>query len=380
MLEAYRLSARQRAPRRRHNGSAGAPAPVAAAGSGAGGSVASAAGHTGAAGSQASAGAAAPAGSDGQVGVGDLAHPVQGPAPSDAAKVGGAAFSLVKNWDFGSDGTVRNIDQLSAEFQYHDHWNTIANGNNYGSVIVAPNAATAIGASGLGLPSDMQPVEDPARPYREFTASSIKTYVRPLSSSAASVSVSAHNTGCGSLTAKWQLANGGALLKHDVLWETRARMPVPVAAYWFALWTAGTQWDRGAEMDVLESFGTPNIHVDAFHSDSVGGSNIIDYASWPNGLTAAGVPTSDRALTQWHTWTWIYLRDDTYKVYYDGYMVQHGTLHWTLGGTANGQPIDMHFLMDLSWGHTQIADVNITLPASAFPLTYEIDYSRVYMR
>jgi hypothetical protein len=265
MLEAYRLSARQRAPRRRHNGSAGAPAPVAAAGSGAGGSVASAAGHTGAAGSQASAGAPAPAGSDGQVGVGDLAHPVQGPAPSDAAKVGGAAFSLVKNWDFGSDGTVRNIDQLSAEFQYHDHWNTIANGNNYGSVIVAPNAATAIGASGLGLPSDMQPVEDPARPYREFTASSIKTYVRPLSSSAASVSVSAHNTGCGSLTAKWQLANGGALLKHDVLWETRARMPVPVAAYWFALWTAGTQWDRGAEMDVLESFGTPNIHVDAFH-------------------------------------------------------------------------------------------------------------------
>jgi hypothetical protein len=40
----------------------------------------------------------------------------------------------------------------------------------------------------------------------------------------------------------------------------------------------------------------------------------------------------------------------------------------------------MRFLFDFSWGHTQVSDVNIELPASMFPLTYEIDYSRVYLR
>jgi hypothetical protein len=37
----------------------------------------------------------------------------------------------------------------------------------------------------------------------------------------------------------------------------------------------------------------------------------------------------------------------------------------------------MSFLFDFSRGHTQIADVDISLPASMFPITYEIDYSRV---
>jgi hypothetical protein len=34
----------------------------------------------------------------------------------------------------------------------------------------------------------------------------------------------------------------------------------------------------------------------------------------------------------------------------------------------------------LSWGHTQISAVNIERPATDFPLEYEIDYSRVYLR
>jgi hypothetical protein len=66
--------------------------------------------------------------------------------------------------------------------------------------------------------------------------------------------------------------------------------------------------------------------------------------------------------------------------YYDGYVAQTGTIHWTLGGTSGGQNINMSSLFDFSWGHTQIADVNISLPASMFPITYEIDYSRVYLR
>jgi hypothetical protein len=310
---------------------------------------------------------------DQTIGNGDITAPARGPGPSEAGKIGGANWLLVKNWDFGSDGTIRDIASLSNEFQYHDQFNTIGNGSNYGAVMVAPSAATAIQG---------QPIEDPARPYRELGKDSLKTYVRPLMASQTNVSASAHNAGCGSIVAKWRLPSGGALLGKDLLWETRARMPVPAAAYWFAIWTAGNKWNKGAEMDVLESFGTPNIYPppSAFHVNSVGGSDQIDYGSWPSALGKAGVPMSARDLREWHTWTWLYRSDDSFVVYYDGYIVQTGKLHWTLGGGGSGEHIDMSFLIDLGWGHTQIQDVNITLPASNFPLTYELDYSRVYLR
>ena len=310
---------------------------------------------------------------DQTVGSGDINSPAKGPAPSEAMKVGGASWVLVKNWDFGTAGTIRDIGALSAEFQYHDQFNTIGNGSNYGAVMVAPNAQTAI---------QNQPVEDPARPYRELTSETLKTYVRPLSPSQTNVTVTKHDAGCGSVVAKWTLPGGGQLLGKDLLWETRARMPVPAAAYWFAIWTAGNKWNKGAEMDVLESFGTPNIYPPpaAFHVNSVGGSDQIVYDSWPSALTKAGVPMAARDLREWHTWTWLYRKDDTYVVYYDGYVVQSGKIHWTNGGGASGEKIDMWFLIDLGWGHTQISDVNITLPASSFPITYELDYSRVYLR
>jgi len=305
-----------------------------------------------------------------------------GPAPIEFSKVGGSAFTLVKNWNFGSNGTVKNTNDLITEFNFHDQWGTIANGSNYGAVTVAPNSATAVGAGGLGLPNDRQPVEDPSRPYREFTGDSMKAYVRPLSASQSSVSATAHNAGNGSITAKWTLPSGGAGLKRDLLWETRVRIPVPQKAFWFALWTAGTKWDHGAEMDVVESFGTPNIGdgAHAFHVNSVGGTDKYAYRAWPDELNNIGVPTAARDLSQWHTFTWVYLKDDTYKVYYDGYLVQQGVLHWTLTGAVGAENVDMSFLFDFGWGHTQVSDVNVTLPSSAFPLTYEIDYSRVYMR
>lgn len=128
------------------------------------------------------------------------------------------------------------------------------------------------------------------------------------------------------------------------------------------------------------SFGTPNIDFDAFHSDAVGGTNEIEYKSWSKALDQVGVPDDKRQLSDWHTWTWVYNRDDTYQVYYDGHRVQQGVIHWTDGGHKDGNPIDMRFLFDFSWGHTQVNEVNMELPASNFPLTYEIDYSRVYLR
>lgn len=307
------------------------------------------------------------------VGSGSIDSPAAGPAPTEAGRIGGAAFTLVKNWNFGAKGTIRNITDLSAEFMYHDQFGTIGNGSNYGAITVAPSAATAISG---------QPVEDPSRPYREFTDDVMQAYVRPLSTTQSTVSASSHNAGNGSVTAKWTLPSGGQLLGKDLLWETRARMPVAAAAYWFAIWTAGNKWDKGAEMDVLESFGTPNIYPPptAFHVNSVGGTDSVDYSSWPNGLSKAGVPTNQRDLREWHTWTWLYRKDDTYVVYYDGIVVQSGSLHWTLGGTTSGENINMSFLFDFGWGHTKVADVNISLPADTFGITYEVDYSRVYLR
>jgi hypothetical protein len=315
-----------------------------------------------------------------RVGSGELAQPLMGPGPLEAAKLSGSPYALVKNWDFGKDGTIRNQSDLIEEFEFHDHWKTIANGTNYGAVTVAPDATTAIGAQGLGLKDEKQPFEDPARPTREWTGDSMLMHVRPLSAAQATVSADRHDAGNGSFMAKWQLPKGGSLLGHDLVWETRVRMPKPVAGYWFALWAAGTKWDKGAEMDVLESFGTPNISADAFHADSVGGSNLIEYKSWPEALDKVGVPDKDRELFDWHTWTWVYLRDDSYEIYYDGHRVQHGVIHWTHRAEAGAEPVEMRFLFDFSWGHTQVDDVDIELPASSFPLTYEIDYSRVDLR
>jgi len=289
----------------------------------------------------------------------------------EADKIPGAPFKLVKNWDFGAGGNVRNTAELSAEFDYHDHWGSTANGTNYGAVTVAPNAETAIPG---------QPIEDPARPTREFTRDSMLAHVRPLSSSQSTVSASRHDAGNGSITAKWKLPGGGKLLGQDVVWETRVRMPKQAPGYWYALWTSGKKWQKGAEMDVLESFGAPHTPGNSFHADSVGGTNQIDYKSWPDALDDVGVPDDNRALSEYHVWTWVYLKDDTYEIFYDGVLVQHGVMHWTYAGAEGGEPVEMYFLYDFSWGHTQVNDVNIELPAASFGVTYEIDYSRVYTR
>ena len=316
-----------------------------------------------------------------RVGVGDLEHPVTGPEPREAAKLKGAPYKLIKNWDFGKNGTIRSIKDLDSEFMYHDHFGTVANGTNYGAVTVASSEQTAIaGAAGLGLPNDRQPVEDPARPFREWTNDSLLAHVRPLSANQTTVSAARHDVGNGSFTAKWNLPKGGKLSGHDMVWETRVRMPKAVLGYWYSVWAAGKKWNKGAEMDVFESFGTQWVLGDAWHADSVGGTNTIDYTNWQNALDGLGIKKDSRVMNEWHTWTWVYLKDDTYEIYFDGKVVQHGSIPWTNGATPDGEPVDVSFLFDFSWGHTQVSEVNIELPASAFPLTYEIDYSRVYMR
>jgi hypothetical protein len=56
-------------------------------------------------------------------------------------------------------------------------------------------------------------------------------------------------------------------------------------------------------------------------------------------------------------------------------------MNWTNGASAGGQPIDFRFLFDAGWGHTQVASVNHSMPASELAgKFYGFDYSRVYER
>jgi hypothetical protein len=263
---------------------------------------------------------------------------------------------------------------MNREFLYHDQFNTIGNGTNYGAITLAPDQADAIAN---------QPVQDANHPVRTFTGDSLQTFLVPLNG-AQTVSPTAHNVGNGSFQPKFTLPAGGSRLGHDILWETRVKYVTP-RYFWFALWNSGNQWDGGAEFDVVESFGYDNgggnTNFDGrfWHADPVGGSATTNYSNWANGMASHGITSYD--ATQYHTWSLLYKTDNTYTFYVDGTAVQTGTMQWTLGGGANGTPIDFHFLFDASWGHTQVASVNHDLPASQLTGTrYEFDWSHIYER
>ena len=307
------------------------------------------------------------------IGGGTFGNPAVGPRPTSAAF--GTGFTLMKNWDFGSNGTIRDIADMNREFVYHDQFGTIGNGDNYGAIMLAPDAATAVPG---------QPVESPDSRVRQFTTDSIKTTLVPLNG-ATTVSPPEHNVGCGSFMPKWFLPNGGSLLGRDILWETRVRYVVP-KYHWFALWNSGNRWSHGAEFDVVESFGFDNgsngTNFDArlWHSDPVGGTRTTDYTTnWGTAMGSHGITRFDP--TQYHVWSLLYRTNNTYSFYMDGIEVQTGAMNWTEGGTAGGRPIDFRFLFDAGWGHTTVASVNHSMPAAELAGTfYEFDYTRVYER
>jgi hypothetical protein len=314
------------------------------------------------------------------LGGGTVFNPAQGPAPSFG--LGGTNMVLVKNWHFGTKGTVKNYADMNDNFFYHDQFGTINNGGKYGSNTVSPDAANAIGG---------QPIEGiNSPPVRKFTTDSLMTFLTPLDK-VKDVQVRNHNAGNGSFMAKWRLPKGGSLLGRDIVWETRVRMATP-PYFWFALWTAGNKWKwdgqaQGAEQDLMESFGydngNNNTNYDGrfWHSNAVASPSKDDWNFWDWGGTMAdkGIKTYD--ATQYHIWTWVYKKDNTYAMYVDGIRVQGGKdYYWTFGNTAKDEPIDMDFLFDAGWGHNQIGSVNKELPASAFNgKFYEWNYSRVYL-
>ncbi len=317
------------------------------------------------------------------LGGGTVDSPAVGPAPSFG--IGGPGMVLVKNWHFGADGTIKNYADMSANFFYHDQFGTINNGGKYGSNMVSPDLANATGG---------QPIEGvDCPPVRTFTADSLKTFLQPLHG-ATKVQVWNHNTGNGSFIAKWRLPRGGSLLGQDIVWETRVRYVTP-PYFWFALWTAGNKWKwdgqaQGAEHDLIESFGYDNggdnpdyknfdgryWHVNTVANPS---KDTVDYSGWGTAMQKLGITKYD--ASQYHIWTWLYKRDNTFAMYVDGIKVQSGQdYYWTFGNKAGDEPIDVDFLFDAGWGHNQIGSVNKELPASAFDgKFYEFNYSRVYL-
>ncbi len=314
------------------------------------------------------------------IGEGTVTNPAVGPAPS--YQLGGDKMVLVKNWDFGANGTIRNIADMSANFFYHDQFGTFNNGGNYGSNTVAPDAATAIGG---------QPVEGVnSAPTRQFTADSLVTYLTPLDG-ATQVSPVQHNVGNGSFMAKWKLPRGGSLLGRDIVWETRARYVTP-PYFWFAIWTAGNKWKwdghaQGAEHDLVESFGYDNgggnTNFDGrfFHSNSVAEPSKDAWNFWDWGGTMKERGISDFDGSQYHVWTWLYRADNSFAMYVDGKLIQQGADYWwTFGNKKDDEPIDMSFLFDGGWGHNQIGSVNKTMDAALLKdKFFEWDYSRVYL-
>ena len=307
------------------------------------------------------------------IGGGTVSSPAVGPAPSYG--IGGPNMVLVKNWHFGTNGTIKNYTDMSANFYYHDQFGTIGNGTNYGAVTVSPDSANAL---------YNQPIEGVnSPPVRQFTADSIQTFLTPLNG-ATTVDPNQHNAGNGSFMAKWNLPYGGSRLGQDIVWETRVRYVTP-PYFWFALWTVGNSWHNGAEHDLVESFGYDNgggyTNFDGryWHSNSVSGSDTVDYSNWGNGMASCGITSYD--ATQYHVWTWLYRKDNSYAMYVDGIQVQSGSnYNWTDGATAGGTPVNLDFLFDAGWGHTQVSSVDHTLPASAFAgKYYEFNYSRVYL-
>jgi hypothetical protein len=315
-----------------------------------------------------------------------------GPQPTLLGLMPGGAFGMVKDWQFGSTKTISNAAALNTEFTYHDPFGTISNGTNYGALIQRAAGAPTFGVynwADVGMANDQQP-EDTTGRYRTWTSTTMQAHVKPLNTASTVVGpASTHNAGCGSLVSKYTLPAGGARLGQDIVWETRARILNAPNGYWFALWMVGPQWDGGPEIDAIEAFSSssPNVNGDLFNANSIGGTNSKDYFSggWDTVLSTLGlpgyaIPNGSQSLRNWHTFTMYYAKNNAFTLYMDSTVIQSGTLDWRVPTGTTVPPLS--FLFDFGFGHTGISPINTTTISdiNATPLTYEIDYSRVWLR
>jgi hypothetical protein len=309
-------------------------------------------------------------------------------APACAAPPPPAGYVVVKNWDFGTSGNVRNTADLEAQFQFHDQFHTIANGERYGSYTAATSAATAIAAPTCGTcaPSFMQPIDSRVR---EFTATSLLMHVVPRVATQTTVGPAWKKDALdGSMAAKYTLPKGGSRLGKDMKWETRCRMasPLPQLGNWTALWVAGDTWHNGPEADLLEGFSSEvqygHHSGQSWHSNWVPATNdAVSYNEWWAGMATSGLSPAETVLTKWHVWELEYLKDDTYTMRLDGHVIQHGSAPWR-DFDATRDP-NMSFLFDMRAGITDVWPISSTVidvPSSGKVFTLEVDYSRVSLR
>ncbi|MDF3057784.1 MAG: hypothetical protein K0R17_1999 [Rariglobus sp.] len=312
------------------------------------------------------------------VGDGTYENPVAGPAPSVSSSIVGSGFKLVKNWDFGTNGNIRSIKELSGHFRYYDangQYNTGA--GEYGAHTLAPHVLTAL---------TNQPVEGAItnnQSARSVNADWLRGVIVPFDGVTV-LNPNLHNCGAANFFAKWRLPAGGTLLGREIIWETQMRYVTP-RYFWTCLWATVSDWSAGAEMDVFESFGVVSGSFDNadgkyWHSNVIGGTDDVDYTNWNEAMAEQGVTNFNAA--QAHTWTWHYKADDTFAVYVDGILVQSGSVHWTSGGAAGAAAQDMTFQYDAGWGHTTVVQLrDKTLPIAELVGKYfEWNYSRVYMK
>jgi hypothetical protein len=308
-----------------------------------------------------------------------------GPAPAAPKFDVGTGWVLVKNWHFGTSGTIRSNADLDLEFQYRDEFNSYSGaGFKYGSLTVATSDATATRG---------QPIEDPSRPVRNFTPTEMFCTLQASNPSATMVSSSAHDCHNGSIYSKFTLPKAGSLLGEDILWEFMVRL-FPVQAYWAGCWVEGQAWDGGAEIDVHESFGWDhgiagnNFDAHSFHTD----------ACWKNTGTGSNSATSQVWMkypnsvgSNYHRYDFLYRKDNTWQVWVDDVPINRGTQQWTLTGATGATPLTMYFQHDFAWGFndnlgTVNGVANQGMSPSNFAVSnfagksYGIQYSRIYLR
>lgn len=319
--------------------------------------------------------------------------------PIDPTRV----LKLEKNWTFGTNGNVRNYDDLAREFDGYDAFGSPVIGTTeYGTVTTAtdPNDRKPITAFSLPDGSHRQPIEPGGNaPVREFTTDSMLAHVRSLRSVPQTVSGRTYPAGSigpswtwsgqnGNLYPKFSLPAAGNIADIDVVWQTHVRMRTAPEGYWFALWVYGKPWVRGAEIDIVESYsGSADSGLRegrAWHSQSVGGTDerFKSNESWWRGLEKTGFDLSkgEQALTNWLTWTLYYRRDNTFEVYANDKLVQRGVIYWRQSGFPEGQPTPMHFALDFSALHTAIGPINQVVIPPGTTITYELAWSRIWTR
>jgi hypothetical protein len=291
----------------------------------------------------------------------------------------------VQNLTFGSsrsDATIRDRVMLCQSVLFYDQFGQSNNGGgNYLADNMAPPECKDPG------PCERYSAE---YPFHVVTANSLHCFVRPKDRSATSIVPAEFGkrqpVGASGFRLRYSGPNGGlgSLGGLDMCWETRVRLSRPLPYYWWSLWIAGEKWNNGAELDVPESFGFDNgfnhTNYDGrlFHTNSVGGTDRIAASNWE-----PYVPSGLSPLTEWHTFTTIYRRDDTWETFVDGRASNGGTMPWRVGGQRDGQTLSsVSYLVDNTWGHHGVKSVRPTrVDAKIFEgFYYEYDYTRVWIK